>query len=54
MKTEVDFEKMFMFWTQDSKWGGIMNLEWLLIKDIPFKEFRDIVIVMKYVIYFYS
>jgi hypothetical protein len=48
MKTEVDFEKMFMFWTQDSKWGGIMNLEWLIIKDVPFKEFREIVILMKY------
>lgn len=48
MKSEVDFEKMFMFWTQDSKWGGIMNLEWLIIKDVPFKEFREIVILMKY------
>ena len=47
MKSEVDFDKMFMYWTQDSKWGGIMNLEWLLIKDVPFKEFKEIIILMK-------
>ena len=47
MKSEVDFEKMFMYWTQDSKWGGIMNLEWLFIKDVPFREFKDIIILMK-------
>ena len=36
MKSEVDFQKMFMFWTQDSKWGGIMNLEWLIIVVVCF------------------
>jgi len=24
-----------------------MNVEWMFIKDIPFKEFRDIIILMK-------
>jgi hypothetical protein len=47
MKTEVDFEKMFIYWTQDGKWNGMMNLEWLFIKDVPFKEFRNIAILMK-------
>ena len=47
MKSEVDFEKMVMYWTQDSKWGGIMNLEWLLIKDVPFREFKEVIILMK-------
>ena len=51
MKTEVDFEKMFMYWTQDSKWGGIISLEWLIIKDTPFREFKDIIIVMKLFIF---
>jgi hypothetical protein len=43
MASEVDFEKMFMFWTQDTKWMGMMNLEWVFIKDVPFREFRDII-----------
>ena len=50
MKTEVDFEKMFIYWTQDGKWNGMMNVEWLFIKDVPFKEFRNIVLLMKYII----
>ncbi len=47
MTTEVDYEKMFMYWTQDGKWGGMMGVEWLLIKDVPFKEFKNIEIMMK-------
>ena len=47
MKTEVDFEKMFIYWTQDGKWNGMMNLEWCFIKDVPFKEFRNISILMR-------
>ena len=47
MASEVDFEKMFMFWTQDTKWMGMMNLEWVFIKDVPFREFKDIIIMMK-------
>ena len=47
MNSEVDFEKMFMFWTQDTKWMGMMNLEWQFIKDVPFREFKDIIIMMK-------
>ncbi|NCP98626.1 YTH domain-containing protein [archaeon] len=47
MATEVDYEKMFMYWTQDGKWGGMMGVEWLFIKDVPFKEFKNIEIMMK-------
>jgi hypothetical protein len=47
MKSEVDQEKMFMYWTQDGKWGGMMAVEWLFIKDVPFKEFQKISIMMK-------
>jgi hypothetical protein len=47
MSTEVDYEKMFMYWTQDGKWGGMMGVEWLFIKDVPFKEFKNIEIMMK-------
>ena len=48
MNSEVEFDKMFMYWTQDSKWMGMMNLEWVYIKDVPFREFKEIVIMMKY------
>jgi hypothetical protein len=47
MKNEVDKEKTFLYWTQDGKWEGMMNVEWVFIKDVPFKEFRNIQILMK-------
>lgn len=46
MKTEVS-EKMFEYWTQDSKWPGLFDVEWIFIKDVPFKNFRNISIYMK-------
>jgi hypothetical protein len=48
MTSEVDYDKMFMYWTQDGKWEGMMGVEWLFIKDVPFKEFKNIEIMMKY------
>jgi len=47
MKGEVDEEKQFMYWTQDSKWPGLFDVEWILIKDVPFRNFRNICITMK-------
>ena len=47
MEGEVDFTKVFIYWTQDGKWTGMMNIEWLFIKDIPFKEFKGIECLMK-------
>jgi hypothetical protein len=47
MKGEVQMDKMFPFWTQDSKWPGIFEIEWFFIKDVPFREFKSIVITMK-------
>ena len=47
MKTPVDENKTFEFWTQDNKWPGLFEVEWLFIKDVPFKEFKDIIITMK-------
>ena len=47
MKTPVDENKAFEFWTQDNKWPGLFEVEWLFIKDVPFKEFKDIIITMK-------
>ena len=33
--------------TQDGKWTGLFDVEWLFIKDVPFKEFKEIIITMK-------
>jgi hypothetical protein len=47
MTSEVDYDKTFMYWTQDEKWKGMMGVEWIFIKDVPFKEFKHIEIMMK-------
>ncbi len=47
MKTPCDFEKSFEYWTQDAKWLGLFEVEWIFIKDVPFKEFKSISITMK-------
>ena len=46
MKTNVDYNKVFPFWSQDNKWGGLFEVEWILIKDVPFKKLKDIVITL--------
>lgn len=47
MKTPCNFEKSFEYWTQDQKWLGLFEVEWIFIKDVPFKEFKNIIITMK-------
>jgi hypothetical protein len=47
MKNEVDYGKAFPYWTQDNKWGGLFDIEWLFIKDVQFKEFKNVVITLK-------
>jgi hypothetical protein len=47
MKTACDENRTFEFWTQDGKWTGLFDVEWIFIKDVPFKEFKDIIITMK-------
>lgn len=47
MKTPCDNEKSFDYWTQDAKWLGLFEVEWIFIKDVPFKEFKNIIITMK-------
>lgn len=48
MKNEVNETKQFMYWTQDSKWPGLFDVDWIFIKDVPFKNFKHICITMKY------
>ena len=47
MKTPCDENKTFGLWTQDGKWPGLFDVEWVFIKDVPFKEFRNVIITMK-------
>ena len=47
MKTICDENKSFGLWTQDGKWPGLFDVELIFIKDVPFKEFKDIIITMK-------
>ena len=47
MNGAVQTDKMFPFWTQDSKWPGIFEVEWIFIKDTPLREFKNIIITMK-------
>ena len=42
MKGDVDENKQFLYWTQDSKWTGLFDLEWVFIKDVPFKCFKSV------------
>ena len=47
IKEGFDEEKKFDLWTQDNVWIGVFNVEWIFVKDVPFKEFRNIFITMK-------
>ncbi len=47
MRSPVSEDKHFMYWTQDSKWPGLFDVEWIFIKDVPFKNFKNIIITMK-------
>lgn len=42
MTSDVDFNKSSDIWSEVSKWQGIFQLEWLLIKDIPNKYFQNL------------
>lgn len=41
MKSEVNFKNTFPLWARDN-WRGTFDIKWLLIKDVPFKEFRNV------------
>ena len=42
MKSEVDENKIFEYWAMDDVWKGLFSVEWIFIKDIPNKYFKDI------------
>jgi hypothetical protein len=41
MKSEVNFKNVFPLWARDN-WRGTFEIEWQMVKDVPFKEFRNI------------
>lgn len=41
MKSEVNFKNVFPLWAREN-WRGTFDIEWLVIKDVPFKEFREV------------
>lgn len=47
MSTELDENNTFNYWTQDLKWKGLFDVDWVYIKDTPFKAFKNINIMMK-------
>ena len=47
MTSCVNEEKEFNYWTQDSKWPGLFDIEWISLKDVPFKCFKMLNIMMK-------
>ena len=46
-KSAFDENRPFDLWTQDNVWIGLFDVQWLFIKDIPFKLFGNILITMK-------
>jgi hypothetical protein len=42
MTSEVDDNIIFEYWAMDDIWKGLFQVEWIFIKDIPNKFFKDI------------
>jgi hypothetical protein len=42
MMSEVDENIIFEYWAMDDVWKGLFQVEWIFIKDIPNKFFKDI------------
>jgi len=42
MISEVDENMIFEYWAMDDVWKGLFKVEWLLIKDVPNKFFKEI------------
>merc|ERR1712032_448251 len=47
IKGNLQEDKIFPFWSQDQKWAGIFEIEWIFIKDCPLREFKNIIIPMR-------
>ena len=47
MESSYNEKGSFDLWTQDNVWIGLFSVKWLFIKDVPFKEFKNIIMTMK-------
>lgn len=43
MNSEVEYKANFNYWTQNEKWKGFFFLNWIFIKDIPNRVFRNLI-----------
>lgn len=46
MRSEIK-QKSFPFWTQDDKSGELFDIEWIFIKDVPYREFSKVLVNIK-------
>ena len=46
MKSNVQNDKVFPFWALEKYNNQLFDVEWLMIKDVPFKQFWNISIKM--------
>ena len=47
IESGYDEKKTFDLWTKDNGCIGLFYVKWLFIKDVPFKEFSNIIITMQ-------
>ena len=43
MASEVEYRVNFNYWSQNDKWKGFFFVNWIYIKDIPNRIFRQII-----------
>ena len=43
MKSDVEYKVNFNYWSQNDKWKGFFVVDWICIKDVPNKMFRNII-----------
>lgn len=41
LKSGCDFNKTFKYWSSIVEWQGIINVEWIIIKDLPNKAIKE-------------
>ena len=42
MASKCDQEMIFEYWAMDEIWKGLMQVEWIFIKDVPNKILKEI------------
>lgn len=47
LQSGLDKEKVFPLWTRENNRPGLFQLEWLLIKDVPYYACKDILVPIK-------